>query len=121
MSTHQDKCAICNNTVHTYDYDYGYDFHSENHQTVKPYQQRQISIPEKKDTIYVDVCQECIDKEPSLKSLIFRFRKEALESDIDGINHDIKNSRLKIEELKKEIPKLKEKNKKLIKKLEDLK
>ena len=72
MGNKQDVCAICGATVHTYDYDPGYGSHSENHQTVKPYQERRINIPEKEDTIYLDVCQECIDKEPSLKSLILR-------------------------------------------------
>lgn len=106
MTQYEDKCEMCGDVVHTYDYDSGYGEHSHNHLTVKPHEERRIVLPERDQDLTVTVCMECQMKEPSLHSLIKRKRIEWLTDAIQGKKNKINHIRIESVKLLNSIPKI---------------
>lgn len=106
LMTYEDRCEMCNDVVHTYEVEDGYGGHSYDHQTIKEYEDRRISLPERENLLTVKVCIECQKKEPSLDSLIKRKRIEWLTEEIKGRKNRIKHIRKEIKGLQDSIPKI---------------
>lgn len=100
------KCEICNRVVATdmYDNDYG-GIGFYNHKTLLPHQTRHVDVPELKYGFDLLVCQDCIDKEPSLHSLILKHRKEWFTKEISQKREHVNQILIEIERLKESIPK----------------
>ena len=117
----EDICELCGRVVKSHMYENGYDGGSYNWKTKLPHEERRINLPERRYALTVLVCQDCIDKEPSLHSLILKKRKEWFDEQIASkkryINDDLKQiKRLKevdIPEHRKSIIELRKKRKEL--------
>lgn len=109
------KCEICNRVVATdmYDNDYG-GIGFYNHKTLLSHQTRHVDVPELKYGFDLLVCQDCIDKEPSLHLLILKHRKEWFINEIKQRNGCITHTLNEIERLKESIPKKRKEIRKLI-------
>jgi len=106
LMTYEDRCEMCNDIVHTYEFEDGYGGHSYDHQTLKPYEDRRISLPERENQLTVKVCTECQLKEPSLYSLIRKKRIEWLTEEMKGKKNRINHIRKEIKGLQDSIPKI---------------
>jgi hypothetical protein len=100
----QDRCEVCGKIVKSHMYDNEYGGGSYDRKTVAPYEERRIHVPELTYGFDVLVCQDCIDKEPSLHSLIFKHRKEWFKNKILINRKYIKQVRIDIQKLKESIP-----------------
>ena len=110
----EDKCEICGRVVKTSMYEGGYGgMGYYNFKRILPYEEREIHVPEKSDRITILACLDCINKEPSLHSIILKKRKE-------WFKEEIINNRKHINHLHAEIKKLKEKIPNVYKEIEDL-
>ena len=65
----ENRCEICNKIVKSFMWEKGYGGHSYGHKTVAPYQERKVHVPELEYGFDFLVCQDCIDKEPSLQEI----------------------------------------------------
>lgn len=117
----EERCEVCGKVVKSHMWESGYGSHSYNHKTICPCEERRINVPERQYAFNVLVCQGCIDKEPSLHSLILKHRKEWYSKEIAGTQHKIKYTRKEIERLKQTIPEMHLELKDLRKKKKELK
>ena len=106
MVHYEDKCEMCGDIVHTYDYDSGYGEHSRNHRTVKEHEERRIALPERDQDLTVTICMECQMKEPSLHSIIKKKRIEWFTDAIKSKKNKIKHKRKEIKYLQDHVPKI---------------
>lgn len=114
MTHYEDKCVICKDLVHSYDYpNDDYELRSYNHQTHKPYESRGINIPEQEYTIYLDICLACQSNLSALSDLIKKKRLKWYDDKIISEKNSIKRKLKQIENLKNELPEIKKNIKKL--------
>ncbi len=117
----EDTCEICKRVVKNHMWESGYGGGSYNRNTILPHEERRINVPERQYGFNVLVCQDCIDKEPSLHSVILKQRKEWFDKEIKMTKSKVKNNRNNIQRLKNEIPVLWKEVKELRSKRKELK
>lgn len=100
----QEYCEGCGKIVKSRMYDNNYGGGSYDRKTLAPFEERRVHVPEHEGTIDILVCQDCIDKEPSLHSLILKNRKEWFKKEILTNRNHIKQTRIGIQNLKESIP-----------------
>lgn len=103
----EERCEICGRIVYSNMYEGGYGGRGYySYKNILVHEERRINLPERKYALTILVCQDCIDKEPSLHSLILKKRKEWFDEQIVDTKNYIKHIKKEIESLKEiEMPK----------------
>ena len=101
-SYHEQRCELCNDIVHTYNYDYGYGEHSYNHKTHKPYEDKRIEAPEA--TFTFKLCMDCTKKVDEIYELLKKKRIEWYKNEIASKEYAIKRTEKEIKDLQASLP-----------------
>ena len=98
----EERCEICGRIVYSNMYEGGYGGRGYySYKNILVHEERRINLPERdNDALTVLVCQDCIDKEPSLHSLILKKRKEWFDEQIASRKRYIKSDQKEIKHLR---------------------
>jgi hypothetical protein len=96
--TYYTDCEVCGKHVKSHQEEGGYESRSYNRRTLAPHQERTLEAPE--DSFKVIVCQTCLDKEPTLSSIMHKKRVENYEYRIQNCERTISQAKENIQRLK---------------------
>jgi len=105
---YQYYCQSCGQVIHSHRYDGGYGDHSYDHKTIKPYEEKRFNLPEQKQSMTLEICLDCINKDPTCHNVVKKKRIEWFDKEIEGKIKQISNTEKEIESRMVSIPNMKE-------------